>query len=205
MVRRLAVTVLAAAIYGFSCGTVHGLGLATRNLVKFPLLILVTAATCSLGWYVFSVFLSRDLDFVRVQRLSTETFRDLSVLLASLAPVMAFLGLTAVKPTSEESLGEYPLFLGLNVMVIAVCGTFALVRQASVLLRRHGLSRPRGAAITIAWLAISLVAGGQCAWYFRPYYGLAFMGDLPFIEGTAPDYRGARSFFEAVYHIVAPP
>ena len=29
--------------------------------------------------------------------------------------------------------------------------------------------------------------------------------DPPFIEGTNPDYRGATSFYEAVYHIIDPP
>ena len=205
MLRRLAVAIAAAAAYGFSCGTVHGFRLATVNLIKFPLLILVTAATCSLGWSVFSVFLSRELDLVRVQRLSLDTFHDLSVLLAALSPVIVFLGLTVEKPRSTVELGEYPFFLGLNVVAIALCGTLALIRQAAGLLRRYGLSRMRGTAITLLWLAVSLVAGGQCAWFFRPYYGLSFMEDLPFMEGTAPDYRGARSFFEAVYHLVAPP
>jgi hypothetical protein len=30
---------------------------------------------------------------------------------------------------------EYPLFQGLNVVLIAICGSLALVRQAKVLLR----------------------------------------------------------------------
>jgi hypothetical protein len=205
MVRCLVATVAAAAVYGFSCGSVHSFGLAARNLVKFPLLILVTTAVSALGWCMFSAFLARGLDARAVMKLSLTTFRDVSVLLASLSPITLFLGLTIDKPLSTERLAEYPLFLGLNVAFIALCGTVALVRQARLLLRRHDLGLARSLMITHAWLAVCLVVGGQCAWYLRPYYGLAFMENLPFAEGTAPDFRGATSFFEAVYHLVAPP
>ncbi len=201
----LAATTAAAAAYGFSCGAVHSVRLALRNLVKFPLLILVTTIFSALGWIVFSTFLARGLDVKSVLRLSIGTFRDLSFLLASLSPLVLFLALTVDRPRSEEQLAEYPMFLGLNVAFIALCGTIALVRQARVLLAEQGLAPARSVSITMAWLAVCLVVGGQCAWYLRPYYGLAFMEDLPFAEGTAPDFRGARSFFEAVYHLVAPP
>jgi hypothetical protein len=140
-----------------------------------------------------------------VARLSLGTFHDLAVLLASLAPVTLFLGLTVERPRSEAALGEYPLFLGLQVGIIALAGTVALVRQAAGLFRRHRLGLARSAAVTISWLAISLVAGGQAAWYLRPWFGLAFMKDLPFLEGARPDFRGATSFFEAVLHLVSPP
>ncbi len=205
MSRRLLGTVLAAAAYGFSCGSVHSFGLAARNLVKFPLLIAITTIVSALGWCMFSAFLARALDTTAVLRLSLDTFRDLSFLLASLSPVVLFLGLTVDRPVSETELGEYPMFLGSNVAIIALCGTIALVRQARSLLAAKGLGLARSLAVTVVWLAICLVVGGQCAWYLRPYYGLAFMEDLPFAERTAPDFRGATSFFEAVVHIVAPP
>ena len=48
-------------------------------------------------------------------------------------------------------------------------------------------------------------AGGQCAWYLRPFFGPSTIRDIPFIEGSAPDYRGATSFYEAVYHLIHPP
>jgi hypothetical protein len=39
----------------------------------------------------------------------------------------------------------------------------------------------------------------------RPYFGVSTIKDIPFIEGSRPDYRGARSFYEAVYHLMDPP
>ncbi|NQT88801.1 hypothetical protein HQ560_18685, partial [bacterium] len=55
------------------------------------------------------------------------------------------------------------------------------------------------------WLGVSLFAGGQVCWTFRPYFGLASMPDIPLIEGARPDYRGATSFYEAVWNLADPP
>lgn len=202
---RLAVQIaLASAVYGFSVGSLHSVRLATWNLAKFPLLIFGTSLICAIGYYVFSQFITRRLRFREVVELALRTFRDVAVLLASLSPVCFFLAKTVVQP-DEHSLNEYPFFLGLNVLFIALCGTVALLRQTLGLLRTHHLTLRRSVLIVLAWLALSLFAGGQCAWYLRPFYGPSTIKDIPFMEGTNPDYRGAGSFYEAVYHLFDPP
>ncbi len=59
----------------------------------------------------------------------------------------------------------------------------------------------------VSWLLLSLLVGGQWAWYLRPFFGVASISAevTPFCLGTLPDYRGATSFFEAVLHLVDPP
>ena len=131
-------------------------------------------------------------------------YRDISILLASLSPVSLFLAKTIVQP-HDRDLNEYPFFLGLNVFFIATCGTVALIRRASDLLNNCNVKHRQSVLIILSWLAISLFAGGQCAWYLRPYFGVSTIKDIPFIEGSRPDYRGARSFYEAVYHLMDPP
>jgi len=206
MIRATVVLALASASYGFSIGASHSWLYATRNLVKFPLLILTTAGVCALAYFVVARFLATRLSFVQVQRLVLDIFRDTAVLLASLSPVSLFLALTMVQPT-RESLGEYPMFQGLNICWIALCGCLAVGQKARDLLREHRLDRPHRLAMLTAWLALSLFAGGQCAWYMRPFFGIgALKGDSPpFFLGTAPDFRGARSFYEAVWNLVQPP
>jgi hypothetical protein len=56
------------------------------------------------------------------------------------------------------------------------------------------------------WLAISLLVGGQVAWTLRPLFGVASIPgtETRLILGSAPDYRGATNFYEAIYHLVAP-
>jgi hypothetical protein len=204
MAWRLAGILLGSGLYGFAIGSVHSGWLARWNLVKFPLLVLLTGAVCGIAYYLFARFVAEELTFAEVWDLSMDTYRDASVLLASLAPVSFFLA-NAVEPPGRESLGEYPFFLGFNVALIALCGGVALVRQAVSLLRRHGVGLRQSVLITVAWLGISLFAGGQACWYFRPYFGVSSMPDIPLIEGPRPDYRGAMSFYEAVWNLVDPP
>jgi len=204
--RSLATLVLASAAYGFTIGASNSWLFATRNLVKFPLLILSTAAVCALAYFVLARFLGAPLSFVRVQRLVLAVFRDTSLLLASLGSVVLFFGLTMLRPTAAD-LNDYPLFQGLNVAWIAVCGCLAVRRQAAVLLRDHALAPPLRRGLVAGWMLLSLFAGGQCAWYMRPFFGIAppGPGGVPFFMGTQPDFRGARSLYEAVYNLIVLP
>ena len=202
--RRACLTILAAAaVYGFSIGSLHSVRLAVWDLAKFPLLVFTTCAVCSLAWFACTLLVTRRLTFADVMGVSLRTFADLSALLASLAPVAYFLAKTVVQPT-EKSLNEYPFFVGLNVAFIAACGTFALVRQTIRLVREHRLGLGRSVVVVAAWLAVSLFAGGQCAWYMRPFFGRSTIRDPPFMERTNCDDRGTTNFYEAVYHLVSP-
>jgi hypothetical protein len=143
---------------------------------------------------------------LRVQRLVLAVFRDLSVLLASLGPVVLFVGLCMTRP-SHEDLADYPMFQGLNVAFIALCGCLAVRRQGGLLLREHGLVPGLRNALVAGWMLLSLFAGGQAAWYMRPFFGIDPPGPegVAWCFGTEPDFRGARSIYEAVWNLVALP
>lgn len=204
--RKLLVLVGSAAAYGFSVGCVHSLEFGLHNLIKFPLLLVVTALVCAVAYHLVASFLGARLSFGEVQALSFALFRDASVMLASLAPVGLFLSLTIDRPSSR-GLGEYPSFLGLNVLLIAFSGVVALWRQTRGLMKKAGLNRGRGAMVVASWLALSLLVGSQAAWFFRPFFGVATISSeaTPFFLGTNPDFRGATNFYEAVWQIFAPP
>lgn len=205
MARGLAVLVLASAAYGFAIGSVHSPLFGARNLVKFPLLILVTAAVCSAAYFLCARLITSRLSFRQVQRLVLGIYRDVSLMLASVAPALLFLAHTVDQPGARD-LCEYPLFLGLNVMFVALAGTIIVVQRARALLSGRGISVPRGLAIIGAWLLLSLLVGGQWAWYLRPFCGVsALTEETPFVLGNMPDYRGAANFYEAVYHLFDPP
>jgi len=206
MARILAVLIGCSALYGFAMGAVHSLDFALRNLVKFPALILLTSAVCAVAYYLFTLLISRNLSFVEVQRFSLRTFRDISLLLASLAPVGLFLARTLRQPDAE-GLHDYPFFLGLNVFFIALCGSAALVRRGQRLLQRHRLDRKSTLLILAAWLGLSLFVGAQAAWYLRPFAGVSTIPAevTPFFLGTRPDIRGDTNFYQAVYHLLQPP
>jgi hypothetical protein len=97
-----------------------------------------------------------------------------------------------------------PPVLGVNIALIAACGSLALLRQCRELALVHRLPLRRGASLVAAWFAASLFVGAQASWYMRPFCGVASV-DAPFMLGSAPDFRGATSFYEAVYQLVDPP
>jgi hypothetical protein len=195
---------LASALYGFSGGSIDGLHGAVRGVVKFPLLIFLTSALCSLAWWLTARFLACRLSLPATISSALRAFADASLMLATLAPVNLFLSQTMVLPT-KISLNEYPLFLGLNVAFVAACGTAAVVRQVVLMQKVPGVSLRRTSAVAVAWLTIGLFVGGQCSWYLRPFFGIRAVEQARFFLGTLPDSRGATSFYEAVYHLFHPP
>jgi len=207
MRRDVAALLLASAIYGFSIGCVHSVRFGLHNILKFPLLFLITGAACAVAYFLFACLIGGARPrFVDIQRLAMRLYRDAAMLLAAFAPANLFLARTIVPPDAQ-SLNEYPLFLGLNVGFIAIAGTLALVRQVRALSRYHPWSLSRRCAIAGGWLALSLLVGGQAAWTLRPFFGVRSIpgAETRFFLGSSPDYRGATNFFEAVADVVTRP
>ncbi|MCA8976875.1 MAG: hypothetical protein KDC98_19285 [Planctomycetes bacterium] len=206
MTRSLATLVACSAVYGFSIGVANSWLYSWRNVVKFPLLILTTALICALSYFVLARFLGTELRFVTVQRLVLAIFRDVSLLLASLTPVVLYLGQTMQRPVGRD-LGDYPMFQGCNVFAIALCGCLAVHAQARRLGAERGIVGRRRLLLVGGWMLVSLLVGGQVCWYMRPFFGIGGPDSAPppFFAGTRPDFQGARSFYEAVYNLVAPP
>ncbi|MDH5492204.1 MAG: hypothetical protein OEY14_09635 [Myxococcales bacterium] len=195
--------IVTSALYGFCIGSVHSLTFALRNLLKFPLLILGTAAVCSLACYLTSRAITRALDFRAVLGAVLGLFAQTSTLLASLGPVMLFLAQTIQDP-DETGLGDYPLFLATHVIFVASCGSLALIRCTRGLSHRFALPAGRARLLMASWMALCLLVGSQFSWYLRPFCGVRTV-QAPFFLGAEPDFRGATSFFEAIGDLVDPP
>jgi hypothetical protein len=207
MRRDLATLLLASALYGFSIGSVHSARFGIHNLLKFPLLFLITGAACAVAYFLWALLIGgARFHFVDVQRLAMRLYRDAAVLLAALAPANVFLARTLVPPDAT-SLHEYPLFLAVNVVFIAVAGALALLRQVRALAQYHPWPLSRRVLTVAGWLTLSLLVGGQAAWTLRPFFGVRSIpgAETRFFLGSAPDYRGATNFYEAVYDVVARP
>ncbi len=202
MIRMLLTLIIASAVYGYTVGSAHCTLYATRNLVKFPLLLLCVALVCSLAYYIVARSFTSHLSFKNVQILALKLFQDLSILLASLSPVNYFIAQILVH-TDDSRLGEYSFFLGMNVVFLGVCGTLALVRQGKAILASCKITRKRIMVIILSWLLLTLLVGGQAAFYLRPFFGLpASRGcNPPFALGATPDVRGAKNFYEMIYQI----
>lgn len=206
MIRSILAAWAALAVYGFALGIAHSETYALRNVLKFPLLVTVTAVVCSLSWWILARAAGAPFSFVTVQRTAWRMFRDLGFLLASLSPVVLFFALV-MRATDDGRLGEYDKFLALNIVLIAASGIVAVARGARTLLKEHGLEPLRAGIVLIAWLAVSATVGGQAAFFMRPFFGFPATrgGDPPFFLGSAPDLRGATNFFEAVQQTIQRP
>jgi hypothetical protein len=200
MRRDIATLVLASALYGVSIGSVHSARFGLHNVLKFPLLFVVTGGACAVAYFLFARLIGgARFPFADIQRLAMRLYRDAALLLAAFAPFNLFLAWTIVPPDAT-SLHEYPLFLGLNVAFIAVAGALALVQQVRALARYHPWPLSRRLVTAAGWLALSLAVGGQAAWTLRPFFGVRSIpgAETRFFLGSSPDYRGSTNFYEAV-------
>lgn len=206
MIKSFAIACACSALYGYALGAAHSELYATRNLLKFPLLIVVTAAVCSLSYWMFARLVGAPLSFPQVQRVTWRLFQDASVLLASLAPVVFFQA-RVLRATDDGQLGSYDSYVAFNVLAIGASGTLALILQARRLFREHGLSSVRARVLSGAWLVLSLGVGGQAAFYMRPFFGFPATRAFtpPFFLGAEADLRGATNFYEAVLQTLQRP
>lgn len=206
MIRALALLVGGSAIYGAAIGLADAPVRAAHNLVKLPLLLMVTGLVSAGAYAVSARFLVGSVGGRVMLRFVVDVFADLGRLLGALALPVALLAITGRPAESLTDLGDYPFFLGLNMGLVAICGAIALTRRAQALARDHDLARGVTVRLLTAWLAITFVVGAQWAFYLRPFFGASRVHDPGvFIAGNAPDFRGARSFYEVVGHIIAPP
>lgn len=206
MWRALLGIVLGSAAYGFALGSAHSDLYALRNLVKLPLLVVVTTTVSSMSYWITARALRAPLTFVEVQMYAWRLFQDLGVLLGSLSPAVFFVARVA-RATDDGKLGDYDAFLALNMLCVAVAGTIALVKQARTLLQDRDLSKPRAVSLVGVWLALSLFVGGQVAFSMRPFFGFpATRGNVPpWFLGREADLRGATNFYESVWQTIQQP
>jgi hypothetical protein len=206
MIRLVLSTWIAAAIYGFSLGWAHSDLYALRNLAKMPLLLFATATITAPSAWLVARAAGASLSFLGVQRATWTLYRDAAVLLASMAPVVFFVACD-LRANATGPLGGYDAFLATNIGLVAVCGSLALARQARNLFETFHESPVRARAIVAMWLALSLLVGGQAAFYIRPFFGFPATrgGHPPFMLGSTPDLRGATNFFEAVLQTIERP
>jgi len=202
LARSVALMIAAGALYGFSIGCSKNLLYAGRSAVKVPMLLLGTALLCAIAYQLLARWCGLVLPMVVVQRLSLSLFQALAVLLASLSPVSLFLGLSMVRPSGRD-LGGYPGFVGVNMLMLAVAGTVALLVQARRLFDLERTMRRKAQAVVGLWMVLSLLVGGQLAFYLRPFFGIASLtGEPPFWLGDEPTATGARNFYEVVWQFL---
>lgn len=163
---RLAVAMVFGASYGAVMGSYGGLdaGRPWQMLysgLKAPLLLAATFLLSLPTFFVLNSLLGLRADFPRVVRALVATQAGLTVVLASLAPITAFVYISGV--------GYQPaiLFNGLMFATASFSAQVLLRREYRGLIARN----PAHRATLRAWLVVYVFVGVQMGWVLRPFIG----------------------------------
>ena len=168
----LAVTCACAALYGGVFGSWHGSRLALFVAVKFPLVLLATAAlTLPFNW-TLAVATRAPLTFRQVAVLTFLTLALASTVVASLAPV-AWLFVRSAPPPGDAARTAHNLLYLMHTAIVGGAGlaSVALLRGA---LARRGEAGVRAARAIRLWVVTFALVGGEVAWALRPFVGSVY-------------------------------
>lgn len=160
---RLAVIGLAGGLlYGAVMGS-YGLQprQALYSALKVPLLVGVSTVVCLPNFYTVNTVLGLSADFAKVIRAILLAQGTVAVVLASLAPLTAFLYL------SIEDYGTAVAVNGVVFLAAALAGQVTLARRYRPLIERN----PRHRIGRAAWLTLYVFVAIQAAWVLRPFVG----------------------------------
>jgi hypothetical protein len=161
--RRLLVIATAGGLfYGAVMGS-YGLSplQALYSALKVPLLVGVSTLVCLPNFYTVNSVLGLRDDFPLAMRAILTAQGTVAVVLASLAPVTAFL---------YASVSDYGMAVAANgviFLVAALAGQVTLSRRYRPLIEAN----PRHRVGRAAWLTLYIFVAIQMAWVLRPFIG----------------------------------
>jgi hypothetical protein len=185
---------LGAGLYGATVGFWRAPLQSLYTAIKFPLLILLTAAGNALLNGLLAQLLGSSLSFRQTSRAILMSFALTGLILGGLMPVSLFVLYNTPPLASRATLLGHSLTLLSHVAFIAGAGVIAN-RRLFGLLTTLCPSRAIARRVLFGWLAGNLLLGSQLAWVLRPFIGSPALK----IEFLRPDpLRG--NFYEAVWH-----
>src|SRR5438034_1758275 len=168
----LAVIFVGAGLYGAAMGYWRSPVQAGYNLVKFPLIILMTTLGNALINGMLAPLLGLDLRFRQSFMLVLMSFTIAAAILGSFAPIVFFIiwNTPSLAGQTVISTATYNFVQLAQVVIIAFAGVTAnvrLLRLLQVLSGGHRVAR----RVLCAWLAGNLFLGSQLCWILRPFIG----------------------------------
>jgi hypothetical protein len=195
---QMAVIIAGAGLFGAAVGWWRDPVQALYTAIKFPLIILLTAAGNAMLNGMLAPLLGLNIPFRQSFQAILMSFTISSAILGSFAPLVAFViwNSPPLSANSWESVGPYSLILLTFVVVIAFAGITANLRLLQ-LLRQLGGGRNVAFRVLFAWLAGNLFFGTQLSWVLRPFIGSPGL-PVQFLRATA--FKG--NFYEAIFQTV---
>jgi hypothetical protein len=174
------VIVVFAPLYGAMMGSFHFVSAEhvcqiAYSAVKLPLLLFATSLVCLPGFFVLNTVLGLREDFGAAVQAILAGQAVLSVVLASLSPVIRFLYFCDVSYQGAILLN------GAAFAIATVVAQRVMFRYYRLLIYR----RPHHKIMLAAWLVLYTFVGIQMAWALRPFVGspdaaVTFFRDEPF-------------------------
>jgi hypothetical protein len=195
----LGVIIVGAGLYGAAVGWWRDPLQALYTAIKFPLIILLTAAGNAMLNAMLAPLLGLNIPFRQSFLGILMSFTIAGAILGSFAPVIAFVIWNAppLLRNTIESENSYSFILLTFVVVIAFGGIAANLRLLQ-LLRRLAGGRNVSFRVLITWLVGNLFFGSQLSWILRPFIGSP---GLPVQFLRADAFKG--NFYETVFRTAA--
>ncbi|GAB4566500.1 MAG: hypothetical protein Tsb0020_18230 [Haliangiales bacterium] len=185
LVRTMLIAIaISSAIFGAAIGIYRGAEQIIYAAIKFPLVMLLTAAIAAPCLTAFNAALDRPFALHRDVALVLVALGFGSLLLVAQAPLLLLGALVG---------------MGYHSFILATFGCAALAGLGSLFVLGRGIraqSRRHAFSTGIALLTVLAVVGAQMAWTFRPYVVRPRTTEVPFIrqvEGNLLDAVGTSS------------
>ena len=156
--------VIFGAVYGATMGAYPGGIHVLYNVIKIPLLLLISLYVSLPTYYVLDAFSGGDVRFTQVASVLLSSFSIMATVLLAFVPVNLFFILT----TPNSSFQTYAFIVLLNVTIFAIGGLAGLAYLAAGMESIH--SSHRWVNGFLIGLLVQVFVGTQLAWVFRPYF-----------------------------------
>lgn len=193
LVRTMLIAIaISSAIFGAAIGIYRGAEQIIYAAIKFPLVMLLTAAIAAPCLTAFNAALDRPFALHRDVALVLVSLGFGSLLLVAQAPLLLLGALVG---------------MGYHSFILATFGCAALAGLGSLFVLGRGIraqSRRHAFSTAIALLTVLAVVGAQMAWTFRPYVVRPRTTEVPFIrqvegnllEAVGTSSRSARGIYD---------
>jgi hypothetical protein len=195
---QLGVIIVGSGLYGGAMGWWRDPLQALYAAMKFPLVILLTAAGNALLNAMLAPLLGLNISFRQSFLAILMSFAVAAAVLGAFSPLMAYLVWNAPEllPGSPIPRRTYLAIQLAQVAVIAFAGIAGNLRLLQLLRNLSRDSRIAG-RVLVGWLAGNLFLGSQLTWILRPFIGTPDM-PVEFLRATA--FNG--NFYESVFRSV---
>ena len=193
------VIIAGAGLYGGAMGCWRAPLQALFVALKFPLILLFTAAGNGLLNAMLAPLLGVNIPFRQSFLAIIMSFTITAAILGSFSPLAAFMIWNAPPLSTEAWISDpaYNVILLTHVGIIAFAGIVGNLRLVQLLRQLSG-SAARARRVLLAWLACNLFLGSQLSWILRPFIGAPGL-PVEFLRTNA--FKG--NFYETVFRSLA--